>query len=52
MLQDELRQEKQNRERLSREKELLTADKYTLEQNLNVRVLPTVNIISSLRSYE
>lgn len=38
MLQDELRQEKQNRERLSREKDILSADKYALEQNLNVRI--------------
>lgn len=36
MLQDEVRQEKQTRERISREKELLAADKYTLEQNLEV----------------
>ena len=39
MLQEELRQEKQIRERLAREKELLTADKYSLEQNLNVRLI-------------
>lgn len=38
MLQDELRQEKQNRERLSREKDILSADKYALEQNVNVRI--------------
>lgn len=38
LLQDELRQEKQNRERISREKEMALADKYTLEQNLSVRI--------------
>lgn len=37
MLQDEVRQEKQTRERISREKELLVTDKYALEQNLQVR---------------
>ncbi|XP_067015742.2 unconventional myosin-XVIIIa isoform X2 [Anabrus simplex] len=34
LLQDELRQEKQQKERLSREKELAVAEKYTMEQNL------------------
>lgn len=36
LLQEELRQEKQNRERMSREKDLIAAEKYTLEQNLSV----------------
>ena len=36
LLQDELRQEKQLRERITREKELIVAEKYSIEQNLSV----------------
>ena len=36
LLHDELRQEKQQKDRISREKELLIAEKYSLEQNLSV----------------
>ncbi|KAJ4426658.1 hypothetical protein ANN_26456 [Periplaneta americana] len=36
LLNDELRQEKQQRDRTSREKELIVAEKYSLEQNLSV----------------
>ncbi|KAJ9580909.1 hypothetical protein L9F63_023911, partial [Diploptera punctata] len=35
LLQDELRQEKQLRDRISREKELIVAEKYSIEQNLS-----------------
>ncbi|XP_065201696.1 unconventional myosin-XVIIIa isoform X6 [Planococcus citri] len=35
LLQEELRQEKQNRERVVREKDIVSAEKYTLEQNLS-----------------
>ncbi|XP_021925686.1 unconventional myosin-XVIIIa isoform X4 [Zootermopsis nevadensis] len=35
LLHDELRQEKQQKDRISREKELITAEKYSLEQNLS-----------------
>jgi myosin-18 len=35
-MHDELRQEKQQRDRISREKELIIAEKYSLEQNLSV----------------
>ncbi|XP_069699015.1 unconventional myosin-XVIIIa isoform X4 [Periplaneta americana] len=35
LLNDELRQEKQQRDRTSREKELIVAEKYSLEQNLS-----------------
>jgi myosin-18 len=35
LLHDELRQEKQQKDRISREKELLVAEKYSLEQNLS-----------------
>jgi hypothetical protein len=38
---DELRQEKQQKDRISREKELLVAEKYSLEQNLSVSVKRT-----------
>ncbi|XP_044737974.1 unconventional myosin-XVIIIa isoform X3 [Chrysoperla carnea] len=34
LLQDEVRQEKQQKDRLSREKDILLAEKYTLESNL------------------
>lgn len=36
LLQDELRQEKQAKDRLSREKELIIAEKFTIESNLQV----------------
>lgn len=36
LLHDELRQEKQHKDRISREKELIIAEKYSLEQNLSV----------------
>lgn len=36
MLQDELKKEKQARERLSREKEVMLAEKYALESSLAV----------------
>lgn len=36
LLTDELRQEKSNKERATREKEMALADKYTMEQNLSV----------------
>lgn len=36
LLTDELRQEKTNKERAMREKEMALADKYTMEQNLSV----------------
>lgn len=35
LMHDELRQEKQQRDRISREKELIIAEKYSLEQNLS-----------------
>ncbi|PSN42313.1 hypothetical protein C0J52_11149 [Blattella germanica] len=35
LMQDELRQEKQQKDRISREKELVVAEKYSLEQNLS-----------------
>ncbi|PNF38163.1 hypothetical protein B7P43_G14228 [Cryptotermes secundus] len=35
LMHDELRQEKQQKDRISREKELLIAEKYSLEQNLS-----------------
>jgi hypothetical protein len=41
LLHDELRQEKQQKDRISREKELLIAEKYSLEQNLSVSVKRT-----------
>ena len=41
LLHDELRQEKQQKDRTSREKELLIAEKYSLEQNLSVSVIRT-----------
>jgi hypothetical protein len=36
LMHDELRQEKQQKDRISREKELIIAEKYSLEQNLSV----------------
>lgn len=39
MLQDELRSEKNQRDRASREKEIAVAEKYTMEQNLSVSLL-------------
>lgn len=36
MLQDELKKEKQARERLSREKEVMLAEKYAIESSLAV----------------
>lgn len=36
MLQDELRSEKNQRDRASREKEIAVAEKYSMEQNLSV----------------
>lgn len=38
LLHDELRQEKQHRERLSREKDILVAEKYNLENSLAVSI--------------
>jgi hypothetical protein len=35
---DDLRQEKVQRERLAREKEIAIAEKFTIEQNLSVRI--------------
>lgn len=43
MLQDELKKEKQARERLSREKEVMLAEKYALESSLAVSILNFVN---------
>lgn len=37
LLQDELKKEKQSRDRLSREKEVVIAEKYTMESNVAVR---------------
>lgn len=36
LLQDELRREQQQRERLSREKEIALGEKYSMEQNVSV----------------
>jgi hypothetical protein len=41
LLHDELRQEKQQKDRISREKELFIAEKYSLEQNLSVSLTGT-----------
>lgn len=38
LLQDELRQERQAKDRLSREKEVTIAEKFTVESNLAVRI--------------
>lgn len=38
LLQDELKKERQSKDRLAREKEVLIAEKYTLESNLAVRI--------------
>ena len=38
MLQDELRSEKNQRDRASREKEIAVAEKYSMEQNLSVNI--------------
>ena len=40
LLQDELRGERQQRERLSREKEIALGEKYSMEQNLSVSSWP------------
>lgn len=37
---DDLRQEKAQRERLVREKEIAIAEKFTIEQNLSVSFMP------------
>lgn len=39
LLHDEIRQEKQQKDRLSREKEVITAEKFTLESNLAVSII-------------
>lgn len=38
-LMNDLRQEKAQRERLAREKEIAIAEKFTIEQNLSVSIL-------------
>lgn len=38
LLHDEVRQEKQQKDRLSREKEVINAEKFTLESNLAVSI--------------
>lgn len=54
LLQDELRQEKQAKERIAREKEIVLAEKYTLENNLAVStstydIIPLVTLMSCLK---
>lgn len=39
---NDLRQEKAQRERLAREKEIAIAEKFTIEQNLSVSIVPTM----------
>lgn len=45
LLQDELRQEKQTKERVNREKEIVLAEKFTLENNLAVSRIILINLI-------
>ena len=40
---DDLRQEKAQRERLAREKEIVIAEKFTVEQNLSVSLICNFN---------
>lgn len=45
LLQDELRGERQQRERLSREKEIALGEKYSMEQNLSVSSQPYWSVV-------
>jgi wyosine [tRNA(Phe)-imidazoG37] synthetase (radical SAM superfamily) len=51
LLHDELRQEKQQKDRISREKELIIAEKYSLEQNLSVSLTRTWLFPCHLKTY-
>lgn len=46
-LMNDLRQEKAQRERLAREKEIAIAEKFTIEQNLSVSIVPTRRLLVS-----
>lgn len=46
-LMNDLRQEKAQRERLAREKEIAIAEKFTIEQNLSVSIVPTRGVLVS-----